>query len=554
MNHQPTQVKSTRKQSGPSPSGPLFFQPKLSINQPNDAYEQEADAMADKVMCNTAAVSATGFFQPAVVSHFIPLQRKCAHCEEEEKIQKKDAGGVTGAPATVEQAIHSGGQPLDLDTRAFMEGRFGYDFSGVKIHNDALAHQSAAAVNALAYTHERDIVFAAGQYQPENKKGKQLLAHELTHTLQQSSGHLIQRKKGDGHDLSSQRFSGNAVLEEVYDGTQTLQNGSAGKAVRLLQDSLVAQGYSLPKYGADGAMGNETTAAIRQFQADHGAVLIDGIIGPETMQLLDNADLQTLSSSTAAAPASTSAASTQTAVASANTITDPEGSSYIVLQPYGSNTPPIDSQGIADKGGVQKLSKLFDEKGVCWNGDFFGLELLFGTWPYSTDGSPARSIPPPLDVSMAFKETGGFTTYRYKAADASPIWYSAGMFTFNWQPAFQTFFTYPLNKKGSLKIHIEMMDIEVDRLLVYDDTIEYVRCNLVEACTDNAMPTNRWVIVPDNGGPIHPLGKSDPDDGEHYEIYKENGADNYFICMDDGKKVPLEKNGLPPFTEPSVTF
>ena len=89
------------------------------------------------------------------------------------------------------------------------------------------------------------------------------------------------------------------------------------------------------------------------------------------------------------------------------------------------------------------------------------------------------------------------------------------------------------------------MDIEDDRLLVYDDSISFVKCNIVEACTENALPTNRSVIVPDNGGPIHPLGKSDPDDGEHYEIYKDLDSENYFICMDNGIKIPVTREGLP---------
>ena len=87
---------------------------------------------------------------------------------------------------------------MDNATRSFMESRFGYDFSNVKIHNDSLAHQSASDINALAYTHGRDIVFGSGQYRPDSNAGKQLLAHELVHVVQQDNKSGLVQKKGCG--------------------------------------------------------------------------------------------------------------------------------------------------------------------------------------------------------------------------------------------------------------------------------------------------------------------------------------------------------------------
>ncbi|HEU4389386.1 MAG TPA: DUF4157 domain-containing protein [Blastocatellia bacterium] len=81
--------------------------------------------------------------------------------------------------------LRSPGQPLDSDTRAFMEPRFGHDFSRVRVHTDPYAAQSAREVNALAYTVGRDVVFAAGQYSPKTTNGQHLLAHELMHVAQQ---------------------------------------------------------------------------------------------------------------------------------------------------------------------------------------------------------------------------------------------------------------------------------------------------------------------------------------------------------------------------------
>ncbi len=129
------------------------------------------------------------------------LQRKCAcgqHTitggECEECRQKNEAGlqraAITHAPVNalppiVQEVLSSQGQPLDADTGDAMESHFGHDFSQVRVHTDAQAAESAQAVNALAYTVGRDVVFGKGQYAPEMGEGKELMAHELTHVVQQ---------------------------------------------------------------------------------------------------------------------------------------------------------------------------------------------------------------------------------------------------------------------------------------------------------------------------------------------------------------------------------
>ena len=100
--------------------------------------------------------------------------------------------GIRGegeAPPIVHEALRSPGQPIDPATRDFMEPRFGHDFSNVRVHTDAKAADSAGAVNALAYTVGRNVVFGAGQYRPTTPQGRNLVAHELTHVLQQTAGH-----------------------------------------------------------------------------------------------------------------------------------------------------------------------------------------------------------------------------------------------------------------------------------------------------------------------------------------------------------------------------
>ena len=130
------------------------------------------------------------------------LQRKCAcggtpgptgECEacRKKRMQRKseaarqDTLHEFSAPPIVHEVLRSPGQPLDPDTRGFMEPRFGRDFSDVRVHNDAKAADSARAVNALAYTVGKDVVFGQGQYQPAGSARRSLLAHELTHVVQQ---------------------------------------------------------------------------------------------------------------------------------------------------------------------------------------------------------------------------------------------------------------------------------------------------------------------------------------------------------------------------------
>jgi len=98
------------------------------------------------------------------------------------------ASMVEDEPSPVHDVIGSGGRPLEPDVRADMEGRLGADFSDVKVHDDATAHRSAQAVNAHAYTVGSNVVFQRDKYDPGSDAGRVMLAHELTHVVQQRSG------------------------------------------------------------------------------------------------------------------------------------------------------------------------------------------------------------------------------------------------------------------------------------------------------------------------------------------------------------------------------
>lgn len=136
------------------------------------------------------------------------LQRKCAcgnhtiaggeckSCQKEKSsvvLQRASATNehVNEVPPIVHEVLHSPGQSLDASTRAFMEPRFGYDFSRVRVHTDAQAAESAQAVDARAYTIGNDIVFGAAQSMFHSTEGRLLLAHELTHVAQQGYGAAV---------------------------------------------------------------------------------------------------------------------------------------------------------------------------------------------------------------------------------------------------------------------------------------------------------------------------------------------------------------------------
>jgi Domain of unknown function (DUF4157) len=168
-----------------------LLQTNLKISELGDRYEQEADLIADRVMRMP---------EPSVQRQMEPEED-----EEEEMVQEKAALPTTNqtelseAPPIVHEVLNSPGQPLDSETRTFMESRFGHDFSQVRVHTNGKAAESAQVVNSLAYTVGKDVVFRAGQYTPKTTRGQRLLAHELTHVVQQSKiqTHLIQQRTID---------------------------------------------------------------------------------------------------------------------------------------------------------------------------------------------------------------------------------------------------------------------------------------------------------------------------------------------------------------------
>ncbi|HEX2057908.1 MAG TPA: DUF4157 domain-containing protein [Actinomycetota bacterium] len=186
-----------------------MLQRNLAIGSHDDVYEQEADSVAERVMRMP---------EPR-------MQRKCREREAEDKTSsgtvrrvaaspspsvrrratKADAAG--GAPPIVNDVVSGAGRSLDPDTRSFMESRFRHDFSDVRIHTGSRAAESARAVNAVAYTVGPNIVFEEGVYRPETDAGRRLIAHELTHVIQQGVGDSSIRPE------SENEFGDNTILD-----------------------------------------------------------------------------------------------------------------------------------------------------------------------------------------------------------------------------------------------------------------------------------------------------------------------------------------------------
>lgn len=182
------------RSAAPGPAGVSSPSPgQLSISHPDDASEREAEQVAAAVMRMPEPTPQRSINSPSIRGTPAPLiQRRCAQCEEEDKgakVQRKEisaeAPHVSPTVSADIRALNGVGSPLPAATRAFFEPRFGADFSQVRVHTDTHAARTASSISAKAFTVGRDIVFGAGQFAPDSAIGQHLLAHELTHTIQQ---------------------------------------------------------------------------------------------------------------------------------------------------------------------------------------------------------------------------------------------------------------------------------------------------------------------------------------------------------------------------------
>jgi hypothetical protein len=179
------QVTSRQNNTIASIIGHPNIQAKLRVGSVNDPQEQEADKMADRIVGMQS--------QPII-------QRKCQECEEDElQMKAKDGMGSASTP-TLSSISSSSSVGLSDSTNQMMSQAIGHDFSNVRLHTDASAHAMNQQLGARAFTLGQDIYFNQDQYHPETTEGKHLLAHELTHVVQQDKGDSnIRRSCFDGN-------------------------------------------------------------------------------------------------------------------------------------------------------------------------------------------------------------------------------------------------------------------------------------------------------------------------------------------------------------------
>ncbi|GLH76288.1 hypothetical protein SSBR45G_11960 [Bradyrhizobium sp. SSBR45G] len=247
------QSQSARPRRGvalsPPPALPsiAMLQPRLEIGPVDDPLEREADAMASRV--------ADGPQSGAISAAAPRVQRRTAS-------SGTAAANAAAAPPIVHDVLRAPGTPLDTAARADLEPRFGTSFAGVRIHADAQAAASARAVGAQAYTVGRDVVFGSGHYAPQTAAGRRLLAHELTHVVQQGHhGAVLQRQPDPPLESRLQ------VIEE------------GGPAAQTRLDQILRSGGPVPT----------KTKVI-------GAAIIDieGYTGPKEMRAISGADTDAL--------------------------------------------------------------------------------------------------------------------------------------------------------------------------------------------------------------------------------------------------------------------
>ncbi|WP_155749612.1 DUF4157 domain-containing protein [Scytonema sp. UIC 10036] len=173
------------------------IQTKLTIGQPGDAFEREADAMADTVVNQNQTPQIqqqqAGMIQSAPMKEDEKINTKpelqMMEDKKEEEVQpKSESGASTPSPALSShlQQTQGRGHPLPATTQAKMQSAFGRDFSDVQIHTDGESAQMNRELKAQAFTHGQDIYFNQGKFDPESETGEHLLAHELTHVVQQN--------------------------------------------------------------------------------------------------------------------------------------------------------------------------------------------------------------------------------------------------------------------------------------------------------------------------------------------------------------------------------
>ncbi len=254
-----------------------IIQYSLKVNPPADKYEREADRVAEKVMRMP---------EPSVQRKTCACGRPmgpdgmCEECKRKRlKIQRKENGdaGGTAAPAIVNQVLAQPGRLLDMSARNYMESRFGQDFGGVRVHTDGLAERSAWEMDALAYTVGQNVVFGSGQYRPNSSSGRQLLAHELTHVVQQGGARIS--SSFDALKIDALRSSTEMEAHIPRNSVGSGLSADAGNAQPRLSAPVVSRAEGDP-VDRVGALGRTLGSGIQFFPTNLAAT----VVGPVSVR------------------------------------------------------------------------------------------------------------------------------------------------------------------------------------------------------------------------------------------------------------------------------
>ena len=292
-----------------SSPGADVLQAKPAIDEVEDKYEREANRVADRVTRmpepKSQCAHPCGGGEPECLAEK-PAER---HKRLQAKPVESGVPGTTAAPPIVLDVLRSPGRPLDPATRVYMEPRFGHDFSRVRIHSDAAAEQSARELNARAYTVGHNIVFDKGRFAPGTVEGRQLLAHELTHTMQQEGSGRFDAGgfEFDGADDPLEQQAKSAA--ERVDGTGVIPSSTRASGVRIQRspqtppatpsgiesrlDIVVRTGGAVePRLNEIVRTGGPVPAETRVI----GAAIVDveGYTGPKEMRAISGAATDTL--------------------------------------------------------------------------------------------------------------------------------------------------------------------------------------------------------------------------------------------------------------------
>jgi|GEM_PF-6463184 hypothetical protein len=246
------------------------IQTKLTVGQPNDIYEKEADATADKIVQRMSEPTAAPPPSVTPLTNASFVQEKCAHCEQEEQLQMKpifesegeipegvqrkcaaceqeekqvqkkpDASPQQSVSPQIESSLNASkgsGSPLPEQTRGKMESSFGADFTAVRIHNDNSAVKMSTNLNAQAFTRGSDIYFNEGKYDTNSKGGQHLLAHELTHVVQQNGAGPMISKASEPAIMKSEFSSTVSICERLLDSRKFHISQRGGVKITIRTD------------------------------------------------------------------------------------------------------------------------------------------------------------------------------------------------------------------------------------------------------------------------------------------------------------------------------